>query len=146
MIYRMRDLRGGRYPRGRSTIYRDMGVGLLTPAVRLGPRCVGWPSHEIDQIISARTAGASDDDIRLLVARLIAERPSPTPDSDTTTGADTYTDLRRACHRVADAAIATDDAFGARDPDALRRAIDALAASGDAVRALAARVIRDMAP
>jgi prophage regulatory protein len=73
-IYRMRDMREGRYPRGRSTIYRDVQLGLLPPPISLGARCSGWLAHEIDAIITARATGATDDEIRAIVARLVAER------------------------------------------------------------------------
>ena len=75
-LLRMQQLRA-RYPRGRSTIYMDIAAGLMTPPVALGARCVGWPAREVDQIIAARVAGATDDQIRELVARLIAERRLP---------------------------------------------------------------------
>jgi prophage regulatory protein len=74
MIYRMRDLRAGRYPRGRATIYEDMRAGVMVPQVRLGARCVGWLAREVDAIVAARARGASDAEIRELVLRLIAER------------------------------------------------------------------------
>lgn len=73
VILRMSSLRQ-RYPRGRSTIYSDIADGLMVPPVALGARCAGWPAHEVDQIIAARVAGATDEDIRQLVARLVAER------------------------------------------------------------------------
>lgn len=76
IILRMNSLRQ-RYPRGRSTIYTDIADGLMVPPVALGARCAGWPAQEIDQIITARVAGASDQDIRRLVARLVAERRRP---------------------------------------------------------------------
>lgn len=64
------------YPRSRSTIYGDIRAGRFTPPVALGPRCSAWPAHEVGQIIAAHAAGASDREIRQLVARLIAERCS----------------------------------------------------------------------
>lgn len=72
-ILRLRDLRA-RYPRGRSSVYRDIDDGVMVPPVSLGARCVGWPAHELDAIIAARIAGQSDDEIRRLVVRLVAER------------------------------------------------------------------------
>ena len=62
------------YPRSRSTIYGDIRAGRFTPPVALGPRCSAWPAHEVDQILAARAAGASDRQIRQLVTRLVAER------------------------------------------------------------------------
>jgi predicted DNA-binding transcriptional regulator AlpA len=77
-ILRMRQLRA-KYPRGRSTIYADIAAGLMTPPVPLGRRCVGWPAHEIDQIITARMSGAEEPQIRELVTRLVAERRPTIP-------------------------------------------------------------------
>ena len=60
--------------KSRSPIYVDIQLGLLPRPVKLGARAVGWPEHEIDQIIAARIAGKSEKDIRALVERLHAER------------------------------------------------------------------------
>lgn len=72
-ILRLHELRA-RYPRGRSSIYRDIENGVMVPPVSLGARCVGWPSIELDAIIAARIAGQGDDEVRRLVSRLITER------------------------------------------------------------------------
>jgi prophage regulatory protein len=72
-ILRAHDMRA-RYPRARSTIYRDINAGVMVPPISLGAHCVGWPAHEIDAILAARIAGHGDDDIRRLVVRLVAER------------------------------------------------------------------------
>lgn len=60
--------------KSRSTIYAECAAGLFPRPVRLGQRAVGWPAHEVDQILSARIAGASDDAIRRLVVQLTAQR------------------------------------------------------------------------
>jgi prophage regulatory protein len=57
-----------------STIYLHISQGLLTKPVNLGPRAVGWPADEIDEIINARIAGQSEDQIRSLVSRLMTAR------------------------------------------------------------------------
>lgn len=59
---------------GRSTAYRHVEDGLLTPPVRLGPNTAAWPEFEIEAIDRARLAGADDAAIRLLVRDLIAAR------------------------------------------------------------------------
>ncbi len=59
---------------GRSTIYNMVRSGLLTSPVSLGARSVGWPSYEIDAILSARVIGKSDDEIKVLVSELEAAR------------------------------------------------------------------------
>jgi prophage regulatory protein len=59
---------------GRSTVYRLVSQGLFPPPVKLGPRSVAWPAGEVEAINAARIAAKSDDDIRLLVKRLMAAR------------------------------------------------------------------------
>jgi prophage regulatory protein len=58
----------------RSTIYLRISQGLWTKQVSLGPRCVGWPAHEIEALNAARIAGQSDEEIRALVKKLEAAR------------------------------------------------------------------------
>lgn len=58
----------------RSTIYLRIQQGLWPKPVRLGPRSVGWPTSEVAAINAARIAGLSDDEIRVLVAKLEAAR------------------------------------------------------------------------
>ncbi len=60
----------------RSTIYLRMEQGLLTKQVRLGARCVGWPSHEVAALNAARIAGKSDSEIQALVKQLHSLRTS----------------------------------------------------------------------
>lgn len=60
----------------RSTIYLRIQQGLWPKPVKLGPRSVGWPAHEVVAINAARIAGLSDDEIRGLVIRLETERKS----------------------------------------------------------------------
>jgi prophage regulatory protein len=59
---------------GKSTSDNRIRDGLLTPAIRLGPRLAAWPEHEIDAIVAARIAGKTDDEIRALVQDLVRER------------------------------------------------------------------------
>jgi prophage regulatory protein len=63
-----------RYPRSRSAFYEDQKRGLMPPPVSLGVRCSAYPTTEIDKVLEARVAGKSDDEIRELVARLVAQR------------------------------------------------------------------------
>ena len=66
----------------RSTIYLRISQGLWTKQVSLGPRCVGWPAHEVAALNAARIAGKNDEEIRALVlklesARKTADRQAP---------------------------------------------------------------------
>lgn len=58
----------------RSTIYLRISQGLWPRPVHLGARAVGWPASEIEALNTARIAGRSDEEIRALVARLVAAR------------------------------------------------------------------------
>jgi len=58
----------------RSTIYLRIQQGLLTKAVSLGAKAVGWPAREVDAINAARIAGSSDADIQRLVLDLESMR------------------------------------------------------------------------
>lgn len=57
------------------TSYRTaMADGLVPKLIPLSARAVGVPEHEINQVIRARIAGLSDDEIRNLVARIHTAR------------------------------------------------------------------------
>lgn len=59
----------------KSTIYDQIDQGLWTPQVPIvGKRGVGWPVREIEVLSGARIAGRSDEEIRELVIRLVADR------------------------------------------------------------------------
>lgn len=58
----------------RSTQYKQVDDGLMTPPISTGGRCVAWPAHEICAINAARLAGKSDDEIRSLVRELTSGR------------------------------------------------------------------------
>jgi prophage regulatory protein len=60
--------------RSRASLYVDVSRGVLTPPVRVGANCVGWPADEINAIIGARIAGRDDEAIRALVASLVDAR------------------------------------------------------------------------
>lgn len=65
--------------KSRSGFYADIAQGLMTKPVKLGGRCSGWPSNEIDAINRARIAGKSDDYIKALVTQLEANRATLAP-------------------------------------------------------------------
>ena len=67
----------------RSSTYNQISDGTFLKPVKLGPRASAWPDYEVDAIITARIAGWSDDEIRLLVSGLVELRkiiPSKTTD------------------------------------------------------------------
>lgn len=58
---------------GRAQTYADVADGLLPRPIHQG-RMALWPSHEIEAIVLARIAGRDDQQIRELVAELMAAR------------------------------------------------------------------------
>jgi len=58
----------------RSSIYVRIKEGTFSEPVNLGARAVGWPDYEVGAINAARIAGKSNDEIRALVAELMASR------------------------------------------------------------------------
>lgn len=62
---------------GHSTFYGRISEGLLPPPIKFGPRMSVWPSDELDAVMAAIVAGVSEDQIRALVADLVARRKGP---------------------------------------------------------------------
>jgi prophage regulatory protein len=58
----------------RSTFLSQVNGGLVTKPVKVGLRAVGWPSNEIEEILEARIAGNSYEEIKELVVKLENER------------------------------------------------------------------------
>lgn len=71
--------------RSRPQLYVDIKRGVMTPPVRLGGKISAWPSHEVDALNRAEIAGATQDELRALVLRLVAQRAQgrPTPQAAT---------------------------------------------------------------
>ena len=60
--------------RRRSTVYSDIKAGTFPPPIKVGRRAVGWPAHEVDEILRARVSGQGEEQVRMLVCRLLAAR------------------------------------------------------------------------
>ncbi len=58
-----------------SGYYAKASKGLAVPPFKTGLRASAVFEHEVQMIAAARAAGQSDDEIRMLVTQLIAERP-----------------------------------------------------------------------
>jgi len=59
---------------GKTTLYNRIKDGLFPTSIPLNGRIVGWPSYEVDALLSATIAGKSNDEIKSLVSELIAQR------------------------------------------------------------------------
>lgn len=62
---------------GLSTVYDHTAQGLFPPPIKIGPRASAWIQDEAKAVLDARIAGASDAEIRELVARLVEARKQP---------------------------------------------------------------------
>lgn len=61
-----------------SGLDRAIHDGFIPSPIKLSPdpmrRAVGWPAHEVDEIIAARIAGLDPDATRALVANIVERR------------------------------------------------------------------------
>ena len=60
--------------KSRSAHYADVKAGLFVPPVKLGLRARGTPDDEVETLVAATIAEKSHDEIRALVAKLVAAR------------------------------------------------------------------------
>jgi len=69
--------------RGRTQLYIDVRRGVMTPPLppRPGRKMSVWPAAEIDALNRAEIAGASDEELRVLVLDLVAQRAQGKPTS-----------------------------------------------------------------
>ena len=65
----------------RSVLYRQMEEGLFTRPVKIGARSSCHPTSEVQAILGARLNGATDEQIRALVADLHEKRKLYLPES-----------------------------------------------------------------
>lgn len=63
----------GRTSSSHAEWYRQMARGTAPRPVKIGSAS-RWPVHEIDELIAARIAGKSDDEIKELVSAMHAGR------------------------------------------------------------------------
>lgn len=58
----------------RSKTYSDIKKKIFPPQIQIGRRAVAWLLSEVNAWINAVAAGASENDLRELVANLVAQR------------------------------------------------------------------------
>lgn len=62
----------------RSTLYKQISIGLFPAQISLGARAKGWLSQEVEALIEARASGATDDSIKKLLNALLEQRSPST--------------------------------------------------------------------
>lgn len=63
-----------RYGLSNTAFYLRVKEGLLPPPCSLGERAVGFPEHEVTTVIAAMMAGKDKEQLKNLVATLVAQR------------------------------------------------------------------------
>ena len=58
----------------KSTLYWRISLGTFPPAIKQGPRAAAFIVEEVEEVMRARAAGASNDLVKALVRRLVADR------------------------------------------------------------------------
>jgi prophage regulatory protein len=61
----------------RAVLYRHIAAGIFPPPIRRGRRCSVWVEAEVGAVLAAEVAGGTADELRALVARLVAQRGAP---------------------------------------------------------------------
>lgn len=60
--------------KSRTPLYQSIREGTFIRPIKIGRKAVGFPAAEVEQILSARAAGASIAQIKQLVSSLHAQR------------------------------------------------------------------------
>lgn len=58
----------------RATLYRAIADGTFVAPIRRGRRTSVWVESEVTEVLGAEAAGVTDEELRALVARLVAGR------------------------------------------------------------------------
>lgn len=72
----------------KSAGYKRVKEGLLPPPIKIGKRASGWPKHEIDTIVTLMVSGASEEEIRSCVTKMVTLRKAITLESSRIGGFD----------------------------------------------------------
>ena len=60
--------------RSRASLHNDIKRGVFPTPIKIGPNAAGVPEDEVGAVNAAKIAGATEDEIRALVRRLIEAR------------------------------------------------------------------------
>ena len=58
----------------RSTLHARIKENLFVPPISLGARAIGFLAHETDAVLAAMISGKNKEQIKTLVASLVAQR------------------------------------------------------------------------
>ncbi len=58
----------------KSSFYEKVKLGLMPPPISLGERSVAWVNFEIEAVNRALLAGASSQEIKVLIVKLVEQR------------------------------------------------------------------------
>lgn len=61
-------------PISTSAIYDRIKLGIFPPNISLGGKAVAWIEEEVHTVINEMVMGATKDELRQLVTKLVAER------------------------------------------------------------------------
>ena len=67
----------------KSPFHNRINDGLFPPPISLGERAVGWPSYEVDEILSYLVAGKTKEAVKTLVCAQIRYREKSIASSST---------------------------------------------------------------
>lgn len=59
---------------GRSTLYNQISKGIFPSQIKVGARCAAWLRSEVLELIQARIAGKTEQEIKELVRQLLIQR------------------------------------------------------------------------
>lgn len=58
----------------RSTLYQKIKAGIFPPPLKTGKRASAWRADEVRGWLDAISAGASDDDLKVVVSKMVTAR------------------------------------------------------------------------
>lgn len=57
-----------------TTLWRQVKAGTFTPPIQIGTKATGYIKDEVNAVLSARSIGMPERELKALVKRLVAQR------------------------------------------------------------------------
>lgn len=57
-----------------TTLWRQVKFGTFTPPIQIGTKATGYIKDEVNAVLSARSIGMPEKELKVLVKRLVAQR------------------------------------------------------------------------